>query len=76
MRTHIQIITDAGGYKELAAKLSLPTERTRFWQMRKSIPLDAWRLVSTANLATLDELLDGVEQSIKAKVRVEICSDS
>lgn len=67
MRTHSQIIDDAGGHKALAEKLSaagesLTPEQTRFWVLRKSIPADKWRAVERAGIANVDELLSYVEQ--------------
>lgn len=56
MRTHLQIISDAGGYQAIAATLGLPAERTRFWVKREAIPQDQWPPVIRAGLATLDEL--------------------
>lgn len=65
MRTHEQIILDAGGYQATAAKIdgndaTLPG-RVRFWLRRKSIPADHWNAVVTAGLATLQELADAAE---------------
>ncbi|MDO9334971.1 MAG: hypothetical protein Q7T61_01090 [Caulobacter sp.] len=57
MRTHEQIIEQAGGYKGLAAKVKQPEERVRFWERRKSIPAPYWMAVTEAGLATVDELL-------------------
>lgn len=56
MRTHIQIIEDAGGYKQLAIHLHQKPERLRFWARRKAIPPEEWVTVAEAGVATLDEL--------------------
>lgn len=56
MRTHEQIIADAGGYRALAERLDLPESRVRFWERRESIPPEQWKAVSDAGLATLEEL--------------------
>lgn len=56
MRTHDQIIKDAGGYRALAAKLGLPEDRVRFWERRKSIPPGQWAAVSSARIASFTEL--------------------
>ncbi len=61
MRTHIQIIKDAGGYQAMAAALGLDNERVRFWERRESIPLESWRAIAGADLATMDELLEAAE---------------
>lgn len=57
MRTHIQIIEDAGGYQAMAGKLGLDNERVRFWRRREAIPPDQWGAVAEAGFATLDELV-------------------
>lgn len=61
MRTHVQIIADAGGYKELAAKLTqagnpVAAEQARFWARRETIPAEYWPAVARAEVATLEEL--------------------
>lgn len=58
MRTHLQIISDAGGYRALAKKLGLPAERVRFWERRKSIPADQWAAVAASKVASLKELAE------------------
>ena len=60
MRTHAQIIADAGGYQAAASKID-PTDnllpgRVRFWMRRNSIPADRWSVVVAAGLTTLEEL--------------------
>lgn len=56
MRSHEQIIRDAGGYKALADKLGLPRERVRFWQRRKSIPVGSWQDCASRRIASMTEL--------------------
>lgn len=56
MRTHLQIIMDAGGYRDFAVKVQQPSSRIRFWERRGAIPAEWWSAVSTAGLATLEEL--------------------
>ena len=56
MRTYLQIIKDAGGYRALAETLGQPAERVRFWERRGGIPPEQWKAVSDAGIATLDEL--------------------
>lgn len=58
MRTHSQIITDAGGYRAVAEALDQPPERTRFWERRKAIPPEQWKAAADAGLATLEELAE------------------
>lgn len=65
MRTHEQIIADAGGYQAAAARIrpndAVLVGRVRFWARRKSIPADQWNAVVGAGLATLKELADAAE---------------
>ena len=56
MRTHLQIIADAGGYRALADKLGEAPNRVRFWVRRESIPHNKWKAVADARVATLEEL--------------------
>lgn len=58
MRTHQDIISDAGGYKALAQRMGLSPERVRFWARRGSIPPEFWRALKGAKAATLEELAD------------------
>lgn len=65
MRTHQQIIRDGGGYQALASKID-PSDpalsgRVRFWERRDSIPADQWNAVTSAGLASLQELADAAE---------------
>jgi len=63
MRNHEQIIADAGGYRGLAEKIGVPAERARFWQRRKSIPINQWPAVAAAEIATLEELVKGAHDA-------------
>lgn len=56
MRTHKQIITDAGGYKQLAVTTGQAEGRARFWERRESIPPDVWPVMIEKGLTTLEEL--------------------
>jgi hypothetical protein len=58
MRTHEQIILDAGGYKALADKIGQPQSRVRFWQRRGSIPPAAWPALAERRVAGLRELAE------------------
>ena len=57
MRTHSQIIKDAGAAKVqalLGAETSIHTVRS--WVQRGSIPAEHWKVLADKRLATLDEL--------------------
>lgn len=60
MRTHKQIIVDAGGYQIAASKIdatdNLLPGRVRFWMRRDSIPAERWSMVAASGLTTLEEL--------------------
>lgn len=58
MRTHLQIIIDAGGYKSFASHIGQPAERVRFWERRKAIPPEQWKAVAHAGIASLEELAE------------------
>lgn len=61
MRSHDQIITEAGGYKALAGKIGEPESRVRFWVRRQSIPPEAWLKIAKAEAASLEELAAAAE---------------
>lgn len=71
MRTHLQIISDAGGYKKLAETIAPGNEvlrrNARFWERRKSIPHDQWPAVIAAGIATLEELSPPLAEAVKAQ---------
>ncbi len=46
IRSHNEIIEEAGGYEAVADALDLPRERVRFWQRRQSIPHPYWSAVA------------------------------
>ena len=58
MRTHSEIISDAGGPAELHRKLGYVSRfnTVHSWAKRKSIPKAAWPDLLAAGLATLEEL--------------------
>ena len=56
MRTHEQIIADAGGYQSLASRLGRPKSQVRFWERRKRIPARFWADVADKRVASLREL--------------------
>jgi hypothetical protein len=60
MRTHADIINDAGGAAALHDKLGLlgKIHTVRSWGQRDSIPADQWKAIADAGLATLEELAE------------------
>ena len=66
MRTHSQIIDDAGGHKSLARQLGLDERRTMFWKRRDSIPSNCWLLLNDKGVATFRELALPVSEPIDA----------
>lgn len=71
LRTHHQIISEAGGYKSLADKLEQPADRVRFWERRKAIPPEQWKAVSDAGIASLEELATAAAERAKPEARSE-----
>lgn len=63
MRTHKQIIADAGGYQAVASKIGEPPARVRFWHRRSSIPAEAWKACADKRICTLRELADAAAAS-------------
>lgn len=60
MRTHADIIADAGGYQKLAQRLAQPVNRVRFWERRQAIPAEQWKACAEAGVASLEELVEAV----------------
>jgi hypothetical protein len=59
MRSHRDVIRDAGGVTAFARKLALPADKVpavRQWRARGSIPPEYWPLVASEGLASLGEL--------------------
>lgn len=56
MRTHKQIISDAGGTGKLAGLLSADINMVKQWMRNDSIPAWHWEDVVAADIATLEEL--------------------
>jgi hypothetical protein len=58
MRTHAEIIEDAGGWRATRDKLGLPLTdfRVKFWFFRDSIPGDYWKALDDCGMASVEEL--------------------
>ena len=58
MRTHAEIISEAGGWRELRRQLGMATDdsRPKFWFFRDSIPSEYWVPLVELSLTTLEEL--------------------
>lgn len=56
MRTHKQIIIDAGGPTSVGGAISVDPNTVKAWRHLNSIPAPYWNAVALANLATLEEL--------------------
>lgn len=56
MRSHAQIISEAGGPTRLANLLGLAPGTVKQWRRTSSIPGAYWKALKVAGLATLDEL--------------------
>lgn len=58
MRTHPEIIKDAGGWRKVRDLLGLPTDDTKvkFWFFRESIPAEWFTAMVDLKLTTLEEL--------------------
>jgi hypothetical protein len=58
MRTHTEIIRDAGGWRKVRATLGLPTTdyKVKFWFFRNSIPAEWFQAMAEHGFSTSDEL--------------------
>ena len=58
MRTHAEIIRDAGGWREVRERLGLKSDdyRVKFWFFRDSIPAEWFKAVADLGVTTVDEL--------------------
>ena len=56
MRSHTDIINDAGGVAAFARKIGAPYNRVRQWPTADSIPAPYWKATVEQSLATFDEL--------------------
>ena len=57
MRTHPDIIRDAGGAAGLTEKIGVNLNTARSWVQRGRIPVEAFSALANANIAAMDELL-------------------
>jgi hypothetical protein len=58
MRTHAEIIQDAGGWRAVRTALAMATDdyKVKFWFFRNSIPAPYWQALADQKLATVEEL--------------------
>lgn len=56
MRTHQEIVEQAGTDAEVALALQVKPHVPRDWRLRNSIPADRWDDVVAAGFSTLEEL--------------------
>lgn len=60
MRSHLQIIDDAGGPAKTARAISADPGMVKQWKRTDSIPGPYWAAIAAASIATLDELAEAV----------------
>jgi hypothetical protein len=58
MRTHTQIIRDAGGPSALARAIDVDPNTAKAWTRSDSIPGRYWALIAEAKMASLEELAE------------------
>ena len=58
MRTHAEIIRDAGGWRLVRDALGLAEDsaKAKFWFFRDSIPAEYWKALTDLGLTTTEEL--------------------
>lgn len=64
MRSHDQIITDAGGPTAVARQVGARPGTVKQWRRAESIPAPYWQAIAQLNLATLDELAGAVAKGV------------
>jgi hypothetical protein len=64
MRTHAEIIRDAGGWRAVRDLLGLGPDdcRAKFWFFRDSIPDGYWKELADLNLTTFEELANAAHR--------------
>lgn len=61
MRSHEDIIADAGGPAALGRKVGADPNTAKKWKQNGSIPSAYWAEISRQEIATLEELAAGAE---------------
>lgn len=58
MRTHAEIIRDAGGWRAIRDALGMGTDdpKVKFWFSRDSIPCEYWKALADLGLTSAEEL--------------------
>jgi hypothetical protein len=58
MRTHAEILRDAGGWRAVRDQLGLKSDdaKVKFWFFRDSIPAEWFKAMTDLKLTTLEEL--------------------
>lgn len=68
MRTHGQIIKEAGGVSAVAGAVRVSPNTVKQWARLSSIPAPYWRVIADHGFATLDELADDAAAKARASV--------
>lgn len=68
MRTHQDIISDAGGVAKLADTLALDPNTVKAWRKGSSIPGRYWAEIEDAGIATVRELADSAKAPVAKRV--------
>lgn len=61
MRTHLDIIADAGGPTKMGARIQVEAGLVHAWKRENSIPAAYWARVVDAEISNLDELAAAAE---------------
>jgi hypothetical protein len=60
MRSHADIISEAGGPAKFAAAIGVSVDNSKAWKRLNSIPSPYWTVIVASGLAALDELANAV----------------
>lgn len=66
MRTHEQIIIDAGGPAAVSKLVPAAAGTVKQWRRTNSIPAPYWRSIADHGLASLEELADAASARLAA----------
>lgn len=72
MRTHSDIIRDAGGPTRLARAIGAEANNVKAWSRNNSIPGPYWQAISDGRIASLEELAAAVAKPLAADADFDI----
>ena len=71
MRSHTQIVTDAGADAAIAELIGANVHQVRDWRLRDSIPAEWWARLTEREFTSLEELAAAAERKRLAPVELQ-----